>query len=148
APINDLSRGASVSDIVNVALITCLQALTPATGAEELAKTTTQTFTTKRRKEGAMTKSIENPAQHVASAPSGAGDGGAPERMAKTLKPRWVFAIALGSAVGWGAFILPTDWLATGGPLGTLVGFAIGAGLMLVIAVSYGFLIRTFPVSG
>jgi len=68
--------------------------------------------------------------------------------MAKTLKPRWVFAIALGSAVGWGAFILPTDWLATGGPLGTLVGFAIGAGLMLVIAVSYGFLIRTFPVSG
>lgn len=47
APINDLSRGASVSDIVNVALITCLQALTPATGAEQLAKTTTQTFTTK-----------------------------------------------------------------------------------------------------
>src|SRR5699024_4337503 len=29
APINDLSRGASVSDIVNVALITCLQALSP-----------------------------------------------------------------------------------------------------------------------
>ena len=47
APINDLSRGASVSDIVNVALITCLQALTPATGAEQRAKTTTQTFTTK-----------------------------------------------------------------------------------------------------
>lgn len=30
-PINDLSRGASVSDIVNVGLITCLQALTPTT---------------------------------------------------------------------------------------------------------------------
>src|SRR5699024_10463784 len=94
-----------------------------------------------------MSKSIENPAQSVASVPSGAG-GEQPERMAKTLKPRWVFAIALGPAVGWGAFILPTDWLATGGPLGTLVGFALGAGLMLVIAVSYGFLIRTFPVSG
>ncbi|MGO2860840.1 MAG: APC family permease [Brevibacterium sp.] len=68
--------------------------------------------------------------------------------MAKTLKPHWVFAIALGSAVGWGAFILPTDWLATGGPLGALSGFAIGAGLMIIIAISYGFLIRTFPVSG
>lgn len=95
-----------------------------------------------------MSKSIENPPQNVASSPPGAGDGQQPERMAKTLKPRWVFAIALGSAVGWGAFILPTDWLAMGGPLGTLAGFSIGAGLMLVIAVSYGFLIRTFPVSG
>lgn len=75
-------------------------------------------------------------------------DSSQPERMAKTLKPQWVFAVALGSAVGWGAFILPTDWLATGGPLGTLLGFAIGGGLMIIIAVSYGFLIRTFPVSG
>lgn len=84
----------------------------------------------------------------VPSAVSSPANGNQPERMAKTLKPHWVFAIALGSAVGWGAFILPTDWLAIGGPLGTLSGFAIGAGLMIIIAVSYGFLIRTFPVSG
>ncbi|WP_227492783.1 phosphotransacetylase [Brevibacterium sp. CFH 10365] len=47
APINDLSRGASVSDIVNVGLITCLQALTPAASAQHPTKSTAHTFTTK-----------------------------------------------------------------------------------------------------
>ena len=71
-----------------------------------------------------------------------------PERLNRTMKQRWVWAIALGSAVGWGAFILPTDWLATGGPVGVILGFLIGGALMILIAVSYGFLIRSFPVSG
>ncbi|MGB7423727.1 MAG: APC family permease [Ornithinimicrobium sp.] len=66
----------------------------------------------------------------------------------RSLKPQWVWAIALGSAVGWGAFILPTGWLATAGPLGTVLGLLIGGALMCVIAVSYGLLIRTYPVSG
>src|SRR5699024_10780188 len=73
---------------------------------------------------------------------------GQPERLARTLKPQWVWAVALGSAVGWGAFILPTDWLATAGPAGAVTGFVIGALLMMLIAVSYGTLIRSFPVSG
>src|SRR5699024_6051007 len=47
APINDLSRGASVSDIVNVGLITCLQALTPAADAQQRTTSTAHTFTTK-----------------------------------------------------------------------------------------------------
>ena len=69
-------------------------------------------------------------------------------RLQKNLKPHWVWAIALGSAVGWGAFVLPTDWMATAGPLGALLGISIGGGLMILIGVSYGFLARTFPVSG
>src|SRR5699024_12123984 len=36
----------------------------------------------------------------------------------------------------------------TAGPLGVIIGFTIGALLMMLIAVSYGFLIRSFPVSG
>lgn len=86
---------------------------------------------------------------------TGAGNAtGAPHQgehraqLSKTLKPSWVWAIALGSAVGWGAFVLPTDWIATAGPLGAILGFLIGGLLMIVIAVSYGFLIRSFPVSG
>lgn len=49
APINDLSRGASVSDIVNVGLITCLQALTPAAATQRPLRepTTEPTFTEK-----------------------------------------------------------------------------------------------------
>lgn len=69
-------------------------------------------------------------------------------RLEKNLKPHWVWAIALGSAVGWGAFVLPTDWMGKAGPLGALLGLAIGGGLMILIGVSYGFLARTFPVSG
>lgn len=94
-----------------------------------------------------MTNPQDSPSHSSAPTPR-PDDSSQPERMAKTLKSQWVFAVALGSAVGWGAFILPTDWLATGGPLGTLLGFAIGGGLMIIIAVSYSFLIRTFPVSG
>lgn len=69
-------------------------------------------------------------------------------QLSRTLKPHWVWAIALGSAIGWGAFVLPVDWMSTAGPLGAMIGFTIGGLLMLVIAVSYGLLIQNFPVSG
>ncbi|HIX00675.1 MAG TPA: APC family permease [Candidatus Nesterenkonia stercoripullorum] len=73
---------------------------------------------------------------------------GQPVRLSKNLKPHWVWAIALGSAVGWGAFVLPADWMDTAGPMGALLGLAIGGGLMIVVGVSYGFLAKVFPVSG
>ena len=69
-------------------------------------------------------------------------------RMQRGLQPHWVWAIALGSAVGWGAFILPSDWIGTAGPLGALLGMLIGGILMVVVGFSYGFLASIFPVSG
>ena len=71
----------------------------------------------------------------------------APE-LRRSFKPQWVFAIALGSAVGWGAFILPFDWMTTGGLGGTLIGFLIGGSMIAVIALSYGAVIRALPVTG
>jgi amino acid transporter len=68
--------------------------------------------------------------------------------LARTLKAHWVWAIALGSSIGWGAFVQPTNWMSQAGPLGVIIGFSIGAFLMMLIAISYGFLIRSFPVSG
>lgn len=68
--------------------------------------------------------------------------------LSRTFRPSWIWAVALGSAVGWGAFVLPTDWMATAGPLGAILGFLIGGLLMLIIAVSYGAMIQRFPVSG
>ncbi|MFW6598069.1 APC family permease [Propionibacteriaceae bacterium Y2011] len=85
------------------------------------------------------------PATQPPTAEARTGDRTTLER---SLKPQWVWAVALGSAIGWGAFVLPTDWMATAGPLGTIIGLSVGAALMCLIAVSYGFLIRTFPVSG
>ncbi|GKV63893.1 MULTISPECIES: APC family permease [unclassified Sporosarcina] len=69
-------------------------------------------------------------------------------KLNKTLKPSWVFAIALGSSVGWGAFILPGDWIRDSGPLGAVIGLGIGAVIMMIIASSYGVMIKKFPVSG
>ncbi|ARD48240.1 APC family permease [Sporosarcina sp. P33] len=69
-------------------------------------------------------------------------------KLSKTLKPSWVFAIALGSSVGWGAFILPGDWIQSSGPLGAVIGLGIGALIMMIIASSYGVMIKKFPVSG
>lgn len=50
--------------------------------------------------------------------------------------------------MGWGAFILPTDWLAGGGTMGALLGFVIGTSLISLIAVSYGLMIELLPVTG
>lgn len=70
------------------------------------------------------------------------------EQLEKTLKPHWVWAIAFGSAIGWGAFVLPVDWMSMAGPLGVIIGFLIGAVLMIIIGVSYGYLVEKLPVSG
>ncbi|MBN8235308.1 APC family permease [Halobacillus kuroshimensis] len=69
-------------------------------------------------------------------------------KLEKTLKPHWVWAIAFGSAIGWGAFVLPTDWIGQAGPVGVVLGLLLGAALMMIIGVSYGFLIEKFPVTG
>ncbi|ARF17370.1 APC family permease [Sporosarcina ureae] len=76
------------------------------------------------------------------------GSENARRKLNKTLKPSWVFAIALGSSVGWGAFILPGDWIQSSGPLGAIIGLGIGALVMMIIASSYGVMIKKFPVSG
>ncbi|MBX0357549.1 APC family permease [Halobacillus sp. Nhm2S1] len=70
------------------------------------------------------------------------------KKLDKSLKPHWVWAIAFGSAIGWGAFVLPTDWIAQAGPVGVVIGLSLGAVLMMIIGVSYGFLIEKFPVTG
>lgn len=59
-----------------------------------------------------------------------------------------IMAVALGSSIGWGCFVMPGDWLAQAGTLGVAMGLAIGLALMVIIAVNYHYLINRFPVSG
>ena len=54
----------------------------------------------------------------------------------KSFKPSWVFAMALGSAIGRGAFILPFNWMTASGLGGALVGLAIGGGLIAILALA------------
>lgn len=70
------------------------------------------------------------------------------ETFDSTMSKRFVWAIAYGSSIGWGAFILPGDWLKSSGTLGAVLGIIIGGLLMLMIAVGYGALTAKFPVSG
>lgn len=65
----------------------------------------------------------------------------------KNLSEKFVWAIAYGSCIGWGAFILPGDWIGQSGPIAAAIGIVIGALLMILIAVSYGALVERFPVS-
>lgn len=67
----------------------------------------------------------------------------------KAMRPIDVWGLALGAIIGWGCFVLPgSAFLPKAGPAGTALGMLIGALLIIVIALSYGYLIRKFPVSG
>ena len=46
--------------------------------------------------------------------------------LARKLRLRDYFALAFGSMVGVGWLVVMDDWLARGGPLGAMLGFAIG----------------------
>ena len=67
----------------------------------------------------------------------------------KEMRPIDVWGLALGAIIGWGCFVLPgSAFLPKAGPLGTALGMLIGALLIIVIALSYGYLIRKYPLSG
>jgi len=60
-----------------------------------------------------------------------------------------VWGLALGAIIGWGCFVLPgTSFLPKAGPLGTALGLSLGACIIMLISLSYGYLIRKYPVSG
>ncbi|MEE0236413.1 MAG: APC family permease [Bacteroidales bacterium] len=70
-------------------------------------------------------------------------------KLKRVMRPIDVWGLALGAIIGWGCFVLPgTAFLPKAGPGGTAMGMLIGALLIIVIAVSYGYLIRKFPISG
>ena len=65
------------------------------------------------------------------------------------LSPLNVWALSFGCAVGWGAFVMPgTTFLPSAGPLGTAIGIAIGALVMLVIGANYHYLMNRYPDAG
>ena len=67
----------------------------------------------------------------------------------KTLNPANIWAVALGSIIGWGCFIQSPNWMVkAGGPLPLVVGFILGGLLMMVGGMSYAYIIEKFPVSG
>ena len=65
------------------------------------------------------------------------------------LSPFAVLALAVGCSVGWGSFVMPgTMFLPGAGPLGTILGMALGTALMLVIGMNYHYLMQRYPDAG
>lgn len=71
------------------------------------------------------------------------------QALKKELRPIDVWGLALGAIVGWGCFILPgNSFLPRSGPLGMAIGMTVGALMVCIISLSYGYLIQKYPVSG
>ena len=59
------------------------------------------------------------------------------------------WALAFGCAVGWGSFIMPGGtFLPLAGPVGSAIGLALGAVIMLIIGANYHYLMNRFPDGG
>ena len=70
-------------------------------------------------------------------------------KLHKYLTPLNVWALAFGCAVGWGAFVMPgTTFLPIAGPMGTAIGMAVGALVMLLIGYNYHFMMNQYPDAG
>ena len=70
-------------------------------------------------------------------------------KLTKYLSPLNVWALSFGCIVGWGSFMMPgTTFLPLAGPLGTMLGMALGVVLMMIIAANYHFLINRYPDAG
>ncbi len=65
--------------------------------------------------------------------------------LARKLRTTDYFALGFGTMVGVGWLVVMDDWLARGGPLGAILGFAIGGATLLPIAIVYGRLAMAIP---
>ena len=65
--------------------------------------------------------------------------------LARKLRVTDYFSLGWGTMVGVGWLVVMDDWLLRGGPLGGILGFAIGGMLLLPIGYVYGKLVMAMP---
>ena len=71
------------------------------------------------------------------------------DKRPKYLSALGAWALAFGSSVGWGSFVMPGNtFLPLAGPVGSALGLGLGAVVMLIIAVNYHFLMNRYPGAG
>ena len=67
----------------------------------------------------------------------------------RQLSPMHVWAIAFGCVIGWGSFINPgKKFLPNSGVAGTAIAMVLGALVMIVIAMSYAYMVPKYPKAG
>src|SRR3981081_1735847 len=65
--------------------------------------------------------------------------------LARKLRVTDYFTLAFGTMVGVGCLILMDDWLGRSGPLGAILGFALGGVLLLPVGYVYGQWVQRLP---
>src|SRR6266581_3785161 len=65
--------------------------------------------------------------------------------LAHKLRLTDYFALAFGTMVGVGWLVLMDDWLGRGGPVGAILGFALGGILLLPVGYVYGQWVQRIP---
>src|SRR5467141_2106856 len=70
---------------------------------------------------------------------------GAMSTLARNLRLADYFALAFGTMVGVGWLVLMDDWLGRSGPLGAILGFALGGVLLLPVGYVYGQWVQRLP---
>src|SRR5262252_3803386 len=65
--------------------------------------------------------------------------------LARKLRLHDYFALAFGTMIGTGWLVLMHDWLGRGGPLGAILGYAIGGIILLPIGYVYGQWVQRLP---
>ena len=68
--------------------------------------------------------------------------------LARKLRTTDYFTLGFGTMVGVGWLVVMDDWLLRGGPLGAILGFAIGGAALLPIGYVYGQLVMAIPDAG
>ena len=65
------------------------------------------------------------------------------------LSPLAVWALSVGSAIGWGSLVVTSSsYLSAAGPSGSIIGLLIGFAMMLMVANHYHFLADRYPGTG
>jgi basic amino acid/polyamine antiporter, APA family len=65
--------------------------------------------------------------------------------LARKLRTTDYFTLGFGTMVGAGWLVVMDDWLRRGGPLGAILGFALGGALLLPIGYVYGRMVMAMP---
>ena len=82
----------------------------------------------------------------MSDAPSTTGNSG---KLQPYLSPLAVWALSVGSAIGWGSLVVTgKTYLAQAGPLGSTLGLLIGFAMMLMVASHYHYLANRHPGTG
>ncbi|MBR5109894.1 MAG: amino acid permease [Clostridia bacterium] len=78
-----------------------------------------------------------------------ASDANRTTKLQPYLSPLAVWALSVGSAIGWGSLVVTSSsYLSQAGPAGSILGLLIGFAMMLMVASHYHFLANRYPGTG